>query len=160
MVTNSQSSSMKYVYSHIRKKILSQLEFLSKQMLGAINRQNREQIAHLENAIAWLKEYSGSLGLSIPSIKYLGAEPYPQYAYDQQDPVVAVGESLLGELAALWRSTKESPDQAKNVVKTYHDLFGLLWLRGFRGDMFPEAELPDDLMPKYYLEYWQIKGSI
>ena len=160
MVTNSQSADIGNIDAILRKKVLSQLDFLSKQRSGAIKRQNLQQIVDLERTYTWLKEYSETLGMYVPPVSEISAESHPQYAYDHWDPLFAVGESLLGELAAIWRSVKGDQGQATNAISAYHKLFELLWSRGFRGDMFPECELPEGLMPSYYIDYWRGKRSL
>lgn len=160
MVTNHQSSDLENVNLILRQKALSQLNFLTRQMSGAIERQNIRQTADLETAYTWLSEYAKTLGIDVPNLNKNDAELNPQYAYDKWVPLFAVGESLLGELAAYWRSVKDHHNQATIAINAYHKLFDLLWSQGFRGDMFPEAELPNDLMPSYYIDYWRSKGSL
>ena len=144
----------------LRQKVISQLSFLTRQWNGANKRHSLQQITDLERAYSWLFEYAKTLGIDAPMLSKNAAELDSQYAYDKWDPLFAVGESLLGELAAYWRMVKDFENQATSAVNAYHKLFDLLWSQGFRGDMFPDAELPQELMPSYYIDYWRSKGSL
>ena len=69
-------------------------------------------------------------------------------------------EVRLSRLAMKWRSShsqKELEDASK-IVAEYHTTMNQLWSLGWDGsDLLPDSELPDELMPKYFLEYWQRK---
>ena len=69
-------------------------------------------------------------------------------------------EVHLSHLAMKWRSLhfqKELEDASK-IVDQYHTTMDQLWSLGWDGgDLLPDSELPNELMPKYFLEYWQRK---
>jgi hypothetical protein len=66
----------------------------------------------------------------------------------------------LASLATLWRSThsRQQIEQANQVVRQYHSVMKQLWDLGWRGDdLLPDAELPNQLMPNFYISHWDIK---
>jgi hypothetical protein len=67
-------------------------------------------------------------------------------------------ELQLGLLAMEWRSThrKGLLEEAEKVVEKYWLVVEKLWEIGWRGSgLLPDSELPDELMPQYFLEYWK-----
>jgi hypothetical protein len=61
----------------------------------------------------------------------------------------------LAKLANEWRQQHSSDqlDAAQATVEEYHRIFRELWRLGWEGEeLLPDSELPDTLMPKYYLE--------
>lgn len=69
-------------------------------------------------------------------------------------------EIRLYELAGQWRKfhSQSKFDEASLIVDEYLKTMNALWKLGWRGDdMLPTGELPDRLMPKYFLEYWRKK---
>jgi hypothetical protein len=67
-------------------------------------------------------------------------------------------EIELGNLAGQWRYHHSLKDfeQATHIVEKYSKTMENLWDQGWHGDdLLPTEELPDRLMPKYFLEYWQ-----
>jgi hypothetical protein len=61
---------------------------------------------------------------------------------------------LLGDIAAQWRESK-NPRFIKEYHDTYHQLRGLGW----SGMLDIEAELPDEYMPRDYLERSQLSQT-
>jgi len=65
-------------------------------------------------------------------------------------------EQHLGQLAYQWRSVPLESPEARAIVHEYHDVLAALWQQGWTGEgLLPDAELPDELMPRYFMEYWQ-----
>jgi dimeric dUTPase (all-alpha-NTP-PPase superfamily) len=67
-------------------------------------------------------------------------------------------EVHLSHLATKWRSlgSQEKTEDACKIVEEYATTMDQLWSLGWDGgDLLPDSELPDELMPKYFLEYWQ-----
>jgi len=59
-------------------------------------------------------------------------------------------EGKLSYLAMNWRGMK-----AQEIVKKYHEVVQELWKLGWRGTtLLPDMELPDELMPEYFVAYW------
>lgn len=61
-------------------------------------------------------------------------------------------------LAYWWRGyhSQGKINEASKIVDRYHELMKKFWETGWRGDdLLPTEELPDELMPKYFLEYWK-----
>ena len=78
--------------------------------------------------------------------------------YGADDPLWYEGEAMLGRLAARWRSTNQSgeTDQSKRLLVAYHEMVHFLWTKGWRGNhLLPEEELPNELMPAYFVEHWK-----
>jgi hypothetical protein len=72
-------------------------------------------------------------------------------------------EIRLSDLAIKWRSThfQGNLEDASKAIEEYHSTMDQLWLLGWDGEVLPpEAELPDELMPQYFIEYWQRKNNI
>ena len=67
-------------------------------------------------------------------------------------------ELNLAKLANRWRK-QHSDHQLKSAqatVEEYHSTFKRLWELGWDGEgLMPDSELPDDLMPEYYLARWR-----
>ena len=71
-------------------------------------------------------------------------------------------EVHLSQLATKWRSSHSQNEliDAAKIVEEYHEIMAQLWSLGWNGgDLLPDSELPDELMPKYFLEYWQRKND-
>ena len=61
----------------------------------------------------------------------------------------------LGNLAAQYRSSLEGSPEHYQALKEYYAVFQeLVQLCGKIVGLDPDAELPDHLMPKEYVEYW------
>ncbi len=59
-------------------------------------------------------------------------------------------EGKLSYLAMNWRGKK-----TQEIVKKYHEVVQELWNLGWRGTtLLPDMELPDELMPEYFIAYW------
>lgn len=72
-------------------------------------------------------------------------------------------EPLERELAMLaydWRSERNPVRQAE-LVQQYHAILAKGWEMSWdwRG-LSPDAELPDELMPEYFREYWRDKSLL
>lgn len=66
----------------------------------------------------------------------------------------------LSELAAKYRSSEEDSELHHQVLKEYYSTFQqLVALNGGIIGLDPDAELPERLMPKEYVEYWHNGGS-
>jgi hypothetical protein len=60
-------------------------------------------------------------------------------------------------LAADWRGYHKDGkhDMAQDVASLYHAIMKVMWDWGWRGHYFlPDAELPDEHMPAYFVQYW------
>ncbi len=68
-------------------------------------------------------------------------------------------EHELSLLAYTWRGLdSQESEKAAEIVREYHMVFAKLWHLGWDGEgLLPDSELPNDLMPSYYLERWKIK---
>lgn len=61
----------------------------------------------------------------------------------------------LGNLAAQYRSSSEDSPEHYQALKEYYTVFQeLVQLCGEIVGLDPDAELPDHLMPKEYVEFW------
>lgn len=79
---------------------------------------------------------------------------------DQQDKTIDELEHRFGHLAMQWRGlhSRRKYKEAATVVEEYHSIFAQLWALGWDGgDLLPDEELPDELMPKYFIEKWRKK---
>jgi hypothetical protein len=68
-------------------------------------------------------------------------------------------ELRLSDLAMEWRSLPEDKiEESKTIVENYQSIMDQLWVLGWDGRTLPlDSHLPDELMPKYFLDYWQRK---
>jgi hypothetical protein len=75
-----------------------------------------------------------------------------------QYPLIENLELHLARLANQWRE-QHSRNQLKAAgatVEEYHSVFKKLWELGWEGEgLLPDSELPDNLMPEYYLARWR-----
>lgn len=79
---------------------------------------------------------------------------------DEDEALIDKLEHNLGVLAMQWRSLylKEKENEEAIIIEEYHVTFAKLWALGWDGgDLLPDSELPDELMPKYYLDKWRRK---
>lgn len=61
----------------------------------------------------------------------------------------------LGKLAVQYRSSLEESPEHYHALNEYYAVFQeLVQLCGEIVALDPDAELPDNLMPKEYVEYW------
>lgn len=68
-------------------------------------------------------------------------------------------ERQLATLAYRWRSIPDALNapEAQPVVLEYHAVMDQLWQQGWTGrGLLPDAELPDELMPQYFQDYWHL----
>ncbi|MBE7471980.1 MAG: hypothetical protein DPW09_26765 [Anaerolineae bacterium] len=75
-----------------------------------------------------------------------------------KDNLIDELELQLAKLANQWRRqhSDNQLDASQLTVKEYHLIFKRLWELGWDGEgLLPDSELPNDLMPKYYLERWR-----
>jgi hypothetical protein len=63
------------------------------------------------------------------------------------DPELDRLEGYLSNLAALWRGTYR-----QDVVEKYHATIARLYELGWDGTLDIDSELPDEFMPKKYLQ--------
>ncbi len=70
-------------------------------------------------------------------------------------------ELRLSDLAMEWRSFPEDKiEESITRVEKYHSIMDQLWALGWDGRTLPlDSQLPDEIMPKYFLEYWQKKNN-
>ncbi|MBU6955952.1 hypothetical protein [Hahella sp. HN01] len=63
-------------------------------------------------------------------------------------------ELSLSYLARCWRSANISGDEEekKIIQEQYHDLFSFLVKWGWQGYLDPDSQLPEEYMPKEFLE--------
>lgn len=67
-------------------------------------------------------------------------------------------ELELTRLATQWRwqHARGQLEEAENTVKEYHVVMANLWMMGWKGrGQLPDSELPDGLMPDYFIAYWE-----
>jgi hypothetical protein len=65
-------------------------------------------------------------------------------------------EHFLVILAAGWRGyhTEGKHDRAQDIASLYQVFIKVMWDWGWRGDnLAPDAELPDEHMPAYFVQY-------
>lgn len=60
----------------------------------------------------------------------------------------------LGDIAAQWRETKNP-----RYIKEYHDTYHQLRSLGWSGALDVEAELPDEYMPRDYVERFRVSQT-
>ena len=68
----------------------------------------------------------------------------------------------LAVLAFQWRKqhSKNLFEAAQTIVIEYHSVFARLWELGWNGeDLLPDEELPTQLMPDYFIDYWREKSE-
>lgn len=68
------------------------------------------------------------------------------------DPELHELESYLGDLAAQWRTVARGLEHQDDIVSEYHDTLKQMFSHGWRGSLDVESELPDALLPAFYLE--------
>lgn len=74
---------------------------------------------------------------------------------ERPDDLVPKLASELSQLAYQFRGNK-SMDPSQPIVQQYHKVMQKLWDLGWRGDdLFIDAELPPELMPQYFVDYWK-----
>jgi hypothetical protein len=67
-------------------------------------------------------------------------------------------ELHLAQLANDWRREHSigKHQMADTIVQKYHSVFSELWALGWNGEgLLPDSELPDEIMPEYYIEKWR-----
>ena len=60
-------------------------------------------------------------------------------------------EIKLTHLALRWRKQQDQP-QAAEITRQYQAMLRLMIELGFRDELYVDSELPDDLMPREYLD--------
>lgn len=61
----------------------------------------------------------------------------------------------LSHLAAQYRASEENSEQEQQILNEYYKTFEqLVTLNGGIIGLDPDAELPDSLMPKNYVDFW------
>jgi hypothetical protein len=65
-------------------------------------------------------------------------------------------ELHLGALAAQWRCQHKAGNLsgAQQIVEEYYLTYDKLLRLDWDEALFPDSELPDELMPKHYIERW------
>lgn len=79
-----------------------------------------------------------------------------------QELVIDQLELKLTALASRWRylHSRQFFSEAETVVQEYHAIVAELWSLGWNGRGLPlDSELPDRLMPDYYVAYWHAKSQ-
>ena len=69
-------------------------------------------------------------------------------------------ELELSKLAYRWRtaSHRGNLDEAEEILQNYHATFARMWGLGWNGgSLLPDIELPEYLMPEYFVNYWKNK---
>jgi hypothetical protein len=67
-------------------------------------------------------------------------------------------ELRLADLANQWRRLHSGGqlEAAQVVAQEYHSTMAKLWALGWDGEgLLPDSELPDSLMPDYYIRRWK-----
>lgn len=108
-----------------------------------------------------LQSFLITYGAKIEDIENADSAQSKGYVFDSSIPLFVVGEMILSRFAARWRFEKSHDNKRANqIVKIYHQVVKFLWDKGWRGDMMPDGELPENLMPVHYIDYWRRKGSL
>lgn len=138
------------------------LQRLASKWRGAIERSNHDFANRVRVAYECLRNFLLARDLTTVLLQDNDQPPTLSDGSINENPLFIVGEIALGRLAGRWRYEKshEHIDRVNQISQVYRELFEYLWLHGFRGDMFPDAELPEDLMPSCYIDYWRSKGSL
>lgn len=138
------------------------LQRLASKWRGAIGRNNHDFANHVEVAYEGLRDFLLVRGMTTMLLRDNNQSPTLSDMPVNEPPLFVVGEVALGSLAGRWRYEKShgQMENAHQISQIYQELFEYLWLQGFRGNMFPDAELPEELMPSYYIDYWRSRGSL
>ena len=95
--------------------------------------------------------WSGALGAN----NELPDDLLPQRYLDQRAKVMEDLEIQLANCAARYRGAPAGSKEDADAIAEYHRVFDeLLRVAGKPVGLDPDAELPDDLMPKVYVNYW------
>ena len=71
------------------------------------------------------------------------------------DEIISL-ERQLSHLAMKWRASHY--ENAEKIISEYHEVLSKLWNLDWKGEnLLPDSELPDRLMPQYFLEFWRNK---
>lgn len=95
--------------------------------------------------------WTGALGAA----NELPDDQLPQRYLDQRAKVMEDLEIQLANCAARYRGAPAGSKEDADAIAEYHRVFDeLLRVAGKPVGLDPDAELPDDLMPKVYVDYW------
>lgn len=95
--------------------------------------------------------WTGALGAA----NELPDDRLPKAYLDQRARVIEDLRIQLAYRAADYRGAPEGSEEDAEAIREYHRLFDeLLRVNGEPVGLGPDAELPDDLMPKAYLDFW------
>jgi hypothetical protein len=84
-----------------------------------------------------------------------------KFQLSARDILIDELERELTGLAMHWRSFHRQGlfQEAKDTVEKYLIIFQKLWdLEWIGTNLPPDSELPDELMPQYFLEFWEKRG--
>ncbi len=95
--------------------------------------------------------WTGALGAA----NELPDERLPKAYLDQRAKVITDLHIQLANLAADYRGSPDGSKEEAEAIRNYHRVFDeLLHVTGEPIGLGPDAELPDDLMPKVYVDFW------
>lgn len=96
----------------------------------------------------------GWLG-ALPKALEIDVIHLPKRYIDQRNSVIDMLQCSLATWASAYRSAPENSDEDRYIIARYHETFEeLIEIIGEIIGLDPDAELPDELMPKKYTEYW------
>ncbi len=79
----------------------------------------------------------------------------PSRYIKQRDEIIDELQIRLGDCAGRYRSSEEGTQEDHDSIKDYYDTFSeLIMINGGLIGLDPDSELPDELMPKIYMDYW------
>jgi hypothetical protein len=71
------------------------------------------------------------------------------------DPELRHWQKMLGNLAAEWRAVYRGIDKQDEIVAEYHAILKKMYDKGWRSYLDVDSELPDSLMPDFYLNMYK-----
>jgi hypothetical protein len=84
-------------------------------------------------------------------------ENLPSRYLETRAEIIDQLEFRLGDLAALYRKSrrlKDSSEEMKSILEYSRVIEKLFWI-GWNAMLYPDSELPDEHMPRIYLDYWK-----
>lgn len=126
---------------------------------GACQRGEVEAANEIKEAYAELQRLLAKFGYQELAIQEEIVSPTKSSRYFGGSPLFSACELILSGLSAFWRGHKHKGEleKAQHVVNDYHAVFDYLWQKGWRSSLSPDAELPEELLPTYYVNYWNNK---
>lgn len=118
----------------------------------------RDALAVDSGLSSWLDWYDGLFfrgATNIPALDTLIKTSYPQQYTCQQNTLIENLQIKLGRCAEKYRAAIPNSPSDKQALADYYETYNeLVRVNGGIIALDPDAELPDDLMPKDYVDYW------